>query len=140
MFTRTNSPTARSNKPERDFAFLIAAILLCISSYKYYNQAWTHTQFFACILSVIGVIAVAILKPELLQFPLSMWIKLGDFMGKIVSPLVLGIIFFCMITPIAVVVRLIGRDLLRLKKTKASTCWVERDKNVQPSNSFKTQF
>jgi hypothetical protein len=66
------------------------------------------------------------------------WFGLSLFLGKVVSPIVLSIIFFVLIAPVALITRLFGRDALLLKKRQASTYWVDKE-SIEPG-SFKNQF
>ena len=69
------------------------------------------------------------------------WFMLGILLGKIVSPIVLGVMFFLMITPVALLMRIKGRDVLRLRGMKdVSTYWVERGAAEPSASSFKNQF
>ena len=68
------------------------------------------------------------------------WFMLGLALGKIVSPIVLGIIFFGLITPIALIARLMGRDELKLKRPKTSSYWSEPIGSNSDADSFKNQF
>jgi hypothetical protein len=68
-----------------------------------------------------------------------LWMAFGLLLGKIVSPLVLGLIFMVLITPVALATRLFGRDALRIKKRMVSSYWVERDP-AGPEPSFQHQF
>jgi hypothetical protein len=131
---------AQSNKLARDFGILIATVVSCLSAYKYYIQSWTLMYFSCGLLLSIGFLAIGFIKPSLLRFPLRLWMRLGDLMGKVVSPLILGIIFFLMITPIAILTRLLGRDFLSLKRVDTHSFWKQRDLERQPSKSFNTQF
>jgi len=65
--------------------------------------------------------------------------RFGLLLGMIVSPIVLGLIFFALFTPIALFMRLFGRDELRLRLREKSTHWVRREETTQ-TNSFKHQF
>ena len=65
---------------------------------------------------------------------------LGLALGKVVSPIVLGIIFFGLITPIALIARLMGRDELKLRRPKKSTYWSEPISSSSDVDSFKNQF
>jgi TRAP-type C4-dicarboxylate transport system permease small subunit len=136
----STEPIIRTNKSERDFSFLISFVFICLTAYKYFIQSWSLTQSSIGLSLAIGFLAVGFIKPSLLRFPLKLWMRLGDLMGKFVSPLVLGMIFFCMITPVAILIRIFGRDELRLKRIHASSFWVDRDPERQPSKSFNTQF
>jgi hypothetical protein len=68
------------------------------------------------------------------------WFLLGIGLGKVVSPIVLGIIFFGLITPIALLAKLTGRDELKLKRPKKSTYWSEPIGSNSDADSFKNQF
>ena len=67
----------------------------------------------------------------------KIWIKFGEFLGKVISPIVMGVIFFLVVTPIGLFMRLIQRDLLRTKFTKNNSYWIKREKNIGP---MKRQF
>ena len=64
-------------------------------------------------------------------------IKLGEFLGKIIAPIVMGIIYFFIITPIGILMRLIGKDLLSIKFNNNKSYWIKREKNI---NTMKRQF
>jgi hypothetical protein len=66
--------------------------------------------------------------------------KLGELMGKVVSPLVLGVIFFVLLTPVGLIGRLLGRDELRLKRTNSESYWIDRVPPGPAGDSFKNQF
>jgi len=66
--------------------------------------------------------------------------QLGFLMGKVINPLVLGFIFFLLITPVALICRLIGRDELRLKTIDADSFWIDRLPSGPDGESFKNQF
>ena len=65
------------------------------------------------------------------------WIKLGEILGKIIAPIVMGLIYFLIITPIGLLMRLVGKDVLNLKFNKNETYWIKRAKNI---NTMKRQF
>ena len=68
------------------------------------------------------------------------WYRLGLLMGKVVSPIVLGILFFIVISPVAIVTRLFGRDILLLRKRNVNSYWIERNPPGPQPESFKEQF
>lgn len=84
---------------------------------------------------------VALVIPKILH-PLNVvWMKLALVMNKIVSPLVLGMLFFTTITPLGIFMRLMGKDLLRLKFDKnATSYWIKRDPPGPPPESMQNQF
>ena len=123
----------------RNFGFLFAGVFALLSAYAGYHGASVTTVYGWLIAGVI-IGLVAIITPGLLTPLNKAWMKLGDLMGKVVSPLVLGVIFFLLITPVALVTRLFGRDELRLKQTSASSYWIDRAPPGPAGDSFKNQF
>ena len=80
----------------------------------------------------LGLLNVKILTPLN-----KAWIKFGEILGSIVSPIVMAIIFFGIITPTGLLLKLIGKDVLKLKQNKKDTYWTEKDNS---NNSMKNQF
>ena len=66
-----------------------------------------------------------------------MWLKFGELLGKIISPIVMSFIYFIFETPLAIIIRLFGIDLLKIKFSKAASYWINREKNI---GSMKKQF
>jgi hypothetical protein len=128
------------NKLARDFGILIAIILICVSAYKLYIQSWSPIYSSGGLLLAFVFLAIGFIKPSLLHFPTKLWMRVGDLLGRFISPLILGVIFFLMITPIAIVIRLLGRDELNLKRVDAHSFWKRRNPEMQPSKSFNTQY
>ena len=83
---------------------------------------------------------VAYLKPDLLRPLNKLWMSLGLLLGKIISPIVLGVIFFGLFTPIALFMKVIGRDELCLKIKDRSTNWKTREQNPKFNDTFNNQF
>ena len=81
---------------------------------------------------------VALIMPNILESLNYFWFRIGMFLGAIISPVIIGGIFFILITPIAILTRIFGRDVLLIAHKNASTHWVERS-SVEES-SFKNQF
>jgi hypothetical protein len=92
--------------------------------------------------ALAGVFAlVALAKPVLLSRLNRLWIKLGLLLGKVVSPIALGILFYGVVTPLAVVIRLTGKDPLRLKLDPAAeSYWIVRKPPGPPPDSMTNQF
>ena len=123
----------------RNFGLLFAGLLTILSAYKaYYDSNAVLVCGILAIAVLIGLISIV--APALLSPFNTAWIMIGDLMGKIGNPLVLGIIFFLLITPIAILSRLCGRDELRIKKIKTNTYWINRSPPGPPGDSFKNQF
>lgn len=123
----------------RNFGFLFAGVFALLSAYAAYHNA-DALKVYGWLAAGAAVGLVAVAAPSMLTPFNKAWMRLGDLMGKVVSPLVLGIIFFVLITPIALVTRLFGRDELRLKLTNAHSFWIDRTAPGPDGDSFKNQF
>lgn len=87
------------------------------------------------------IAAVTLLRPSLLTAPNRLWMKFGLLLGRIVSPVVIGILYYGVITPFGIVMRLAGKDPLRLKRDPgAATYWIRRDPPGPPPDSLTNQF
>src|SRR5690242_4104815 len=91
--------------------FCIVLTLTAASLYFKSSQTWRVAGLGALLFAVVGLAAPSLLAPLN-----RLWFRLGLLLGRITSPLVLGLLFFLLITPIALLARLYGRDALRLKK------------------------
>jgi len=80
---------------------------------------------------------LGLLNSKILSPLNKLWFKFGILLGKIVSPLVMGIIFFLVVTPIAFMMRLLKKDLLNLKFNNESSYWI---KKTGPKSKMKNQF
>ena len=82
---------------------------------------------------------VTLFKAEILKPLNKLWMGFGLVLGMIVSPIVMGFIFFMIFTPIGILMRLFGRDELLLKFKAKPSYWSKRNVDIQ-SNSLRSQF
>ena len=121
----------------RNFGFFFSGMFFVIAGY-FWHDGSTTVALLLITLSVLFLITTLI-NADLL-FPLNLlWMRFGALLGLIVSPIVLGIIFFLMFTPIALAMRMFRRDELRLRFELKSSYWIKREAPSQP-DSFKNQF
>lgn len=121
----------------RKFGFFFT-LLFAISAFYLYCFVDMSWAFVLASISFILLIITLVKSQALL--PLNkMWMRLGLFLGKITSPIILGLIFFGLFTPIAIMMRLGGRDELRLKFTSKTSHWILRNNPIK-HESFKNQF
>ena len=129
---KKNSIKISSN---RSFGFLFFVVFIAISLWPLKSQE--DLRLWALILSLIFLV-LGILNSRFLTPLNKLWYKFGIFLGSIVSPIVMGIIFFVIVTPIGLIMRFLGKDLLRVNKNKiASTYWINREKQ---KTTMKKQF
>ncbi len=122
----------------KSFGYFLSAIFFGLSTYFYF----TNSAKVAYILFFVNlfVLSIVIIKPDKLFFFNKLWMKFGIFLGKIFSPVVMGIIFFCLFAPISLITRLFGRDELRIRIKKKSSHWIPIKKSYLKTDVFKKQY
>jgi len=119
----------------RSFGFLFFVVFIVISLWPLKTQE--DLRLWALILSLIFLV-LGIFNSKFLTPLNKLWHKFGIFLGSIVSPVVMGVIFFMVVTPIGLIMRFLGKDVLRVNKNKiVSTYWINREKQ---KTTMKKQF
>ena len=119
----------------RSFGILFFLVFLLIGLWPLINQDNPRQIFiiFSLIFLVLGILNSKILTPFN-----KLWIKFGEILGRVIAPIVMAIIYFIVLTPISLIVRLFGKDLLNLRFIKnKETYWINRDKKI---GSMRKQF
>ena len=121
----------------RKFGLFFTFVFVVVAAYFYYsdNVTWSYVFIAAAMIFLL----VTLIKSDALLPLNKLWMRFGLLLGMIISPIVLGIIFFGLFAPIAILMRLSGRDVLRLKFTQKASHWISRDEPIK-SDSFKHQF
>ena len=118
----------------KSFGIVFFIVFLLIALYpliKHENiRLWS--LIIAVVFLILGLINSKILTPLNL-----IWFKFGIFLGKIVSPIILALIFFFVVTPTGLILRLMGKDVINLKYNKNKSYWIEKS---EPKSSMKDQF
>jgi len=118
----------------RSFGIVFFIVFLLIAIYPLINQG--EIRVWSVLISLLFLI-LGIINSKILTPLNKAWFKFGIFLGKIISPIVMGIIFFLVVTPIAFLMRILKKDLLNLKYNKNSSYWVEK---TDPKSTMKNQF
>ena len=118
----------------KSFGIVFSIFFLLISIYPLLNNdpIYYWSIFVSFIFLVLGLMNSKILSPLNL-----LWFKFGILLGKIVSPIVMGIIFFLVVTPISIILKMFGKDVLNLKFNNNKTYWIVKD---GPKSNMKKQF
>ncbi len=119
----------------RSFGILFFLVFLLIGMWPLINQGNPRYIFIAISLLffILGVLNSKLLTPLN-----KSWIKFGEFLGRIIAPVVMAFIFFGVLTPISLIVRMFGKDLLNLKlENKKNSYWIKRAKKI---GSMRKQF
>ena len=122
----------------RIFGLVFAGVFFVIAGWPLFHGE--ALRWWASVVAVVFVLA-ALIKPTLLTRLNQLWMKLGMLLGKVVSPIALGILFYGVFTPIGTAIRLAGKDPLRLKfNPDADSYWISRDPPGPPPDSMTNQF
>jgi hypothetical protein len=120
------------------FGWFFSTVFAMIAFYSYSQQLET----FAAVTTIVCILfaATTFSAPQFLTPLNRLWYSLGILLGKVISPIVLGAMFFVLISPIAIITRLFGRDELKINKSFVQSYWVDRLPPGPSSDSFKNQF
>ncbi len=118
----------------RSFGIVFFVVFLLIGLYPLLKG--DNIRIWSLILAIIFIV-LGLVNSKLLSPINLLWFKFGILLGRFISPVVMGIIFFLVVTPTAFILRLFGKDVLNLKKNNEPTYWIE---NKDKSSRMKNQF
>jgi len=118
----------------RNFGLVFFIIFLIISFYPLLNNE--NVKYWSLIVSIIFLI-LGTINSKLLTPLNKAWTKFGLFLGRIMTPVVMALIFFMVVTPTSFILKIVGKDVLRLKKTKSKSYWLDKE---EVKSSMKDQF
>ena len=125
----------KSQSSNKSFGLLFFVVFLIIGLWPLKNGENLNLYFItaAAVFLILGLLNSKLLSP-LNKF----WIKLGEILGTIIAPIVMVLVYFVILTPVSLIVRIFGKDLLGLKFLKEKeTYWIKRKKNI---GTMKKQF
>ena len=112
--------------------FFIVFLLIALYPLSYSGEVRVWSATISLIFLVLGLSNSKILTPLN-----KIWFKFGILLGKIISPLIMGIIFFLVVTPIGLIMRVFRKDVLNLKYNENQSYWIEKN---SPKSKMKNQF
>ena len=118
----------------RNFGIVFFIVFLIVAIYPLINS--NEIQIWSLILSLLFLI-LGLINSKILTPLNKLWFKFGIFLGKIISPIIMGIIFFFVVTPIGFIMRLLSKDILNLKYNNENSYWI---KKTGPKSKMKNQF
>ena len=123
---------------DRNFGFTMAAVCGLIGAYGLYRGS-SHAPIWLGIAAVFA--GLTLLRPHWLNPANRAWLKLGLLMYRVVNPVIMAVLFFVAILPIGLIMRLFGKDFLKLARDRSSpTYWLPRSDPRPPSESMRQQF
>ena len=118
----------------KNFGIVFFIVFLIISLYPILSGG--SLRMWSLVISIIFLI-LGLMNSKILSPLNRLWFKLGIILGKIISPIVMGIIFFFVVTPIGYLMRLVKKDVLNLKFNDNKSYWIEKK---GPKSKMKNQF
>ena len=118
----------------RSFGIVFFVVFLIIALFPLINDG--NIRLWSLIVS-LAFLALGLLNSKFLSPLNKIWFKFGLFLGKIISPMVMGLIFFFVVTPIGILMRILKKDLLNLKLNNNKSYWIEKN---EPKSEMKNQF
>ena len=118
----------KKNTQNRSFGLLFFIVFLAFALWPLTKKGEINLYLIsiALIFLILGLLNSKILTPLN-----KSWIKFGELLGRIIAPIVMGIVYFIILTPISLLVRLLGKDLIGMKFDKnLKTYWIKRKKNL----------
>ena len=126
-----NNIKISSNK---SFGIVFFIFFLIVSIYPLLDDG--VLRVWSLVISVIFLI-LGLLNSKILTPLNKLWFKFGILLGTIVSPIVMGIVFFIVVTPISLIMKILGKDILNLKKNKNISYWIDKS---EIKSMMKNQF
>ncbi len=123
---------------DRKFGFFFTTVFLISSIYFYFENFYLIFKFSTALTLIFLILTLT--KSKILNYLNKLWMRLGYLLGKVISPIVLGVIFFGIFTPISLLMKLFKRDELRIKLKKRDTFWKNKDNSKKEGIVFKQQF
>ena len=118
----------------KSFGIVFFTVFLIIAIWPLLNG--NDIRYWSLIISIVFLL-LGILNSKILTPLNKIWFKIGILLGNIISPIVMGIIFFLVVTPTSIIMKILRKDLLNLKKNNKNSYWIEKRKQ---NSSMKKQF
>lgn len=120
------------------FGFFFTIVFGALTAFIYFSQDGVY--FYLPLFFALAILLTTILKADFLLPLNKLWMKFGFLIGMVVSPIVLGFVFFGIFMPVSIVMKVFGRDELRLKLVGRASHWKRKDSSISGLESFNNQF
>ena len=118
----------------KSLGILFFFVFIIIALWPLFNEE--NVRIWSVVIAII-FLTLALIKPHILNPLTKLWINFGELIGKFISPIVIGLIYFVILTPIGLLMRIFNKDLLNLKFSKKNSYWIKRETKL---NSMDKQY
>ena len=118
----------------KSFGYLFFGIFLALAVWVYVKNQ--NLNYWLIGTSTVFLV-LTLIKSKLLDVLNDLWIKFGELLGKIIAPIVMSIVFFLIVTPIGLILKIVKKDLLKIKFNNDKSYWIEKSKTIE---SMDKQF
>jgi hypothetical protein len=122
----------------RKFGFFFAFVFILLSAYLFWSDL--ELASFLCTIFTILLLTISLINPTLLAPFNKLWLQLGLGLAWLVNPLIMGTIFFGIFTPVSLLTKLAGRDILNLRMKQLESYWTKQTSKTNVQDPFKNQF
>ena len=130
-----------TNKKLRNFGIVMGTFFFLISLYFFFNSNDINLIFISSFLLSLLLFILSYLKPYTLLFFYKFWIQFGFLLQRIISPILLFLIYSLIITPTGLILRLVGKDILNFKlNIKSSSYWINKPEDETIPVKMRDQF
>lgn len=118
----------------KSFGYLFFGIFLALAVWVYVKNQ--NLNYWLIGTSTVFLV-LTLIKSKLLNVLNDLWIKFGELLGKIIAPIIMSIVFFLIVTPIGLILKIVKKDLLKLKFNNDKSYWIKKNKTIE---SMDKQF
>ena len=118
----------------KSFGIVFFTVFLIIAIWPLFNGY--EIRYWSLIISIVFLL-LGILNSKILTPLNKIWFKFGILLGNVIAPIVMGVIFFLIVTPTSLLMKLFGKDILGIKKNRSKSYWIEKS---GPKSKMKNQF
>ena len=129
---------SKTSNDDFKFGILFSTLALIIFLYLFFTNSINSSKIFFIILIIFSIITI--FKPTLFKPIRFFWIHIGISIGKISNLIILFVLFFIIISPLAIFLKILGRDVLKLRMNKNKTSWQKKEYFFEFSEYFKRKF